>query len=86
METKIMGIGELQKHIAILTRLRESVQVVDRRRRKPVAMIYPYRQGAGIRRLAGKYRDRIRPGDQSWEQMREAALTAAWDGKYGLSD
>ena len=86
METKIMGIGELQKHIAILTRLRESVQVVDRRRRKPVAMIYPYRQGAGIHRLAGKYRDRIRSGNQGWAEMREAALKAAWGEKYGLSD
>lgn len=86
METKIMGIGELQKRIAILTRLRESVQVVDRRRRKPVAMIYPYRQGAGVRRLAGKYRDRIEGRHKDWIEMREAALTAAWDRKYGLSD
>ena len=83
------GLSEIQKNIAMLTTLSEPLQVLDKRRKRIVATVYPQLVTHNAQRLAGKYRDRI-PADlrsasfdsAAFEQARGAAMLAAMQEKY----
>lgn len=82
------GLSEIQKNIAILTRLTEPLQIVDKRRRQIIATVYPRLVTHNTQRLAGKYRDRIPAAlrTTSFEEAREAAMLAVMKEKYGVAD
>ncbi len=80
-----IGIGEIQKNTAIFNNLSETLQIVDKRRKKVLALVYPIERDSVVDRLAGKYRDRIEASDLSWEEIKEAAMRDAMRQKYGLS-
>ncbi|WP_456453157.1 hypothetical protein [Hydrogenimonas sp.] len=81
-----IGVGEIQKNIALLTQLTEAVEVVDKRRKESVAVIYPIRRPSVVQRLAGKYRKRIEHPVEDLKSAKEEAMARAMKEKYGLSD
>ncbi len=80
-----VGIGEIQKNTAIFNNLSETLQIVDKRRKKVLALVYPIKRDSVVERLAGKYRDRIETSDLSWDEIKETAMKEAMSEKYGLS-
>ena len=80
-----LGIGEIQKNSAVFSNLTEAMQIVDKRKKRVVAMVYPVNRVSVIDKLAGKYRRRIKRSDLDFAQIKEAAMHAAMEEKYGLS-
>jgi len=81
-----IGIGEIQKNIALLTQLSEAVEVVDKRRKERVAVIYPVHRSSVVERLAGKYKKYIEHAAEDLKYVKEEAIARAMREKYGLSD
>ena len=46
---KSVSIGDIQKNISILTKLKEPILVVDKRKNKKTAIIYPINKSLYIR-------------------------------------
>jgi hypothetical protein len=80
-----VGIGEIQKNTAIFANLTEAITIVDKRRKRNLAIVYPIQKESTIARLAGKYRNRVEPSDLDFEQIRELAIEEAMKEKYGIS-
>ncbi|MCK9372706.1 MAG: hypothetical protein M0P91_05870 [Sulfuricurvum sp.] len=79
-----MGVGQIQKNISILTTLTEAIRIVDKRRNKTVAIVYPASSSASILSLAGKYKDRVEAA-ADLTAAKESAMMEAMGEKYGLS-
>jgi predicted phosphoribosyltransferase len=77
-----IGIGELQRDTSIITKLREAIKVVDKRKKQEVAIIYPIASNDVISKLAGKYANRI-DSTISLDQIKTDAMTQALSEKYG---
>ncbi|OGT91132.1 MAG: hypothetical protein A2286_04345 [Gammaproteobacteria bacterium RIFOXYA12_FULL_61_12] len=82
------GLAEIQKNIAILTRLTEPLQILDKRRKQIIATVYPRLATHNARRLAGKYCNRIPAAlrNATFEEARETALLVVMKEKYGAAD
>ena len=80
-----VGIGEIQKNSAMFSNLSETFQIVDKRKRQVLAMVYPVNNTSIIHKLAGKYKDKVQPTNLSFEKIKESAMTSAMKEKYGLS-
>ena len=80
-----ISIAQLQKNISIITNANEPIELVDKRKNKKVAIIYPLKERGSIARLAGKYSKKAKRSI-SYKEAREKALSKAWSEKYGLSD
>jgi len=79
-----MGIGEMQKNISILNSLKEVIKIVDKRRKKTVAIIYPATKAGPICELRGKYKTRISEPIDDLEEAKAKAMMLAMEEKYGL--
>jgi CheY-specific phosphatase CheX len=80
-----MGVGQIQKNISILTTLSEAIRIIDKRRNKTVAIVYPASSASSILTLAGKYKTSV--GDTTdLKNAKELAMMMAMGEKYGLSD
>ncbi len=79
-----ISIGEIQKNISLLTKLEEPITIVDKRRNKSVAVVYPTKQHSIVSSLAGKYKGRVQ-SINDLESAKEEALKEAFGEKYGLS-
>ena len=79
-----MGVGQIQKNISILTTLTEAIRIVDKRRNKTVAFLYPASTSSSILSLAGKYKNRVE-GVSDLTIAKESAMMEAMGEKYGLS-
>lgn len=80
-----MGVGQIQKNISILTTLSEAVRIIDKRRNKTVAIVYPASSASSILTLAGKYKKNVE-GTTDLKSAKESAMMMAMGEKYGLSD
>jgi hypothetical protein len=80
-----VGVGEIQKNSAIFSGLRETIQIVDKRRNKVLAMVYPMERVSVIGKLAGKYRHRVDKTEKSFDEIRNIAMERAMKEKCGLS-
>ena len=80
-----ISIGELQKNISLLTQLTEAFTIVDKRKNKSVATVYPIKKNSIVSLMAGKYRNRVQRVD-NLEEAKEIAMSRALGEKYGLSD
>ena len=78
-----ISIGEIQKNISLLTKLTDTITIVDKRKNKNVAIVYPIKQHSIISSLAGKYHDRVQKVDDL-EKAKEEALKEAFREKYDL--
>ena len=85
-----IGIGELQKNMGILTHLTEALTIVDKRKNKEVAVVYPIESTMSniVDELAGKYAKYAKNVDanKSFQEIKEEAMMAAMKEKYGFSD
>ena len=85
-----IGIGELQKNMGILTHLTEALTIVDKRKNREVAVVYPVEsmRTSIVGELAGKYAKYAKniDADKSFQEIREEAMMAAMKDKYGFSD
>ena len=80
-----VGIGEIQKNTSMFANLDETIQIIDKRKKQVLAMVYPVREQSVINNLAGKYKDRIPKTELSLEEIKEKAMMDAMGDKYGLS-
>jgi hypothetical protein len=79
-----ISIGEIQKNISLLTHLTEAFTIVDKRKNKSVATVYPIKQNSIISSMAGKYKDRV-VKVENLEMAKEMAMMEVLGEKYGLS-
>ena len=80
-----IGIGELQKNTSIFSNLTEVIEIIDKRSKRSLAMVYPVKKLSIVTKLAGKYRNRIEKSNVSMDEIREIAMRTAMEEKYGLS-
>ncbi len=80
-----VGIGDIQKNTAILSNLTDVIQVVDKRKKQVVAMVYPSHRGSIIHKLAGKYKERVPGTELTFDEIKAVAYEEAMREKYGLS-
>ena len=84
-----IGISEIQKNISLLTKLKEAITIVDKRKNREVAIIYPLsgaREGSVVESLANKYSNKSTVQIEDLEKAKEEAMMMAMREKYGLSD
>ncbi len=79
-----ISIGELQRNISILKNLTEPLEVVDKRSKKVVAVIYPQKESSIVEQLAGSLKSDIVVEDL--EDAIEKAKLEYLKEKYGFSD
>ncbi len=80
-----IGVGEIQKNTSIFTHMTESIQIVDKRKRQVLAMVYPVKERSVIKNLAGKYKNRVQNSKLSLDEIKEISMMEAMGEKYGLS-
>jgi len=80
-----IGIGEIQKNSSIFSNLTETMQIIDKRKKQVLAMVYPIQNVSVVDTLAGKYRKRVEPTETDFETIKESAMQIAMEEKYGLS-
>lgn len=78
-----IGIGEIQKNSSIFSNLTEVMQIIDKRKKQVLAMVYPIQNQSVIDSLAGKYKDVIKPTSLSFDEIRKSAMDIAMTEKYG---
>ncbi len=76
-----IGIGEIQKNTALLSTLSEAIEIIDKRKKQCVAIVYPVKGNSIVSKLAGKYKDRVKT--DNLEQAKEEAMRLAMSEKYG---
>lgn len=79
-----VGIGEIQKNSAIFSNLTEAMQIVDKRKKEVVAIVYPVKKQSVINKLAGKYKERVINKGLNLNKIKEQAMFEAMKEKYDL--
>ena len=79
-----ISIGELQRNISILKNLKEPLEVVDKRTKKVIAVIYPKKKNNIVQKLAGSLKSDVVVEDL--ESAIEKAKYEHLKEKYGFSD
>ncbi len=80
-----VGIGEIQKNSSIFSNLTETMQIIDKRKKQVLAMVYPIQNISVVDKLAGKYKNRVKPTQIDIKTIKESAMQIAMEEKYGLS-
>jgi len=80
-----IGIGEIQKNSSIFSNLTETMQIIDKRKKQVLAMVYPIQNVSVVDTLAGKYKKRVKPIKRDFKSIKESAMQVAMEEKYGLS-
>ena len=78
-------IGEIQKNTSVFANMTEAIQIIDKRKKQVLAMVYPVKEQSVIKKLSGKYKDRVQKSEMSLEEIKEFSMTEAMREKYGLS-
>jgi hypothetical protein len=86
-----IGIGELQKNVGMLAHLKEALTVVDKRKNKKVAVIYPidYDHDDVVEEMAQTFRQRARQRGiviEDLERAKSEAMHEALGERYGFAD
>jgi ACT domain-containing protein len=82
---KSVSIGDIQKNISLLTQSSNPFTIIDKRKNKKVAIVYPIKSHSIISSIAGKYKDRVKPC-KDLERAKEIAIKEMIEDKYGLSN
>ena len=77
-----IGIGEIQKNSSVFSNLTEAMQIIDKRKKQVLAMVYPIQNQSVIDSLAGKYRDKVKPTDLRIDEIKKSAMLSAMQDKY----
>ena len=81
-----LSIGDIQKNISLLTKQQDIFAIVDKRKNKRVAIVYPIKENSIISSLAGKYKNRVKQKNVDLQEAKEIAMYEAMREKYGLSN
>jgi hypothetical protein len=86
-----IGIGELQKNVGILAHLNEALTVVDKRKNKKIAVIYPIDQTRDdiVETMAQAFRQRARKRGiviEDLDRAKTEAMQEALGERYGFAD
>lgn len=84
-----IGIGDIQKNTALLSNLTESLEIVDKRRKRTVAIVHPVKKINITSKLAGKYKNQLSAKPLTTKQLnkaKEQVMLAMMEEKYGLTD
>lgn len=82
---KTIGIGDIQKNTSIFNNLTEAIEIVDKRKKQTVAVVYPVKRTQIVSKLAGKYKHKISK-IVDMKDIKEIAMRAAMEEKYGGPD
>ncbi len=80
-----IGIGEIQKNSSIFSNLTEVIQIIDKRKKIVLAMVYPIENTSVVNTLAGKYRDKVEPTELTLQEIKTLAIESEMEKKYALS-
>lgn len=83
---KTIGIGDIQKNTSIFNNLTEAIEIVDKRKKQTVAVVYPFKRVHIVHKLAGKYKNRVSKSTDDIKVIKEAAMRMAMEEKYGYTD
>ena len=78
-----IGIGEIQKNSSVFSNLTEAIQIIDKRKKQVLAMVYPVQKQSIVDTLAGKYKNRIESTSLTFQEIKEKAMLSAMEEKYG---
>ncbi len=88
-----IGIGDIQKNTAIFTTLTETLEIVDKRRKRTVAIVYPVTKTSIVSKLAGKYQKQVSAlssipslTTEELNKAKEQVMLEAMEEKYGFTD
>ena len=86
-----IGIGELQKNMGILTQLTEALTIIDKRKNKEIAVVYPVNHDRYnmVEEMSRKFQLRAKNRGiviEDLEKAKEDAMMEAMKEKYGFSD
>lgn len=87
-----IGIGELQKNMGMLTHLTEALTIVDKRKNKEIAVIYPVdnsHETNTIEKMSKRLQERaIKRGIviEDLDKAKEKSIMKAMEEKYGFTD
>jgi len=82
---KSVSIGDIQKNISLLTKSSKPFAILDKRKNKKVAIVYPIKSHSIVSSMAGKYKNRVKPC-KDLEKAKEIAMKKAMEDKYGIFD
>lgn len=80
-----IGIGEIQKNSSIFSNLTEVIQIIDKRKKQVLAMVYPIQNQSVIDSLSGKYKNKIKKTSLSMQEIKDSAMLSAMKDKYDIS-
>jgi TRAP-type C4-dicarboxylate transport system substrate-binding protein len=88
---RTIGIGELQKNMGILTHLTEALTIVDKRKNKEIAVVYPVNNNKHnmIEEMSRKFQKKFKERGiviKDLDKAKEDAMMEAMKEKYGFSD
>jgi len=81
-----LSIGDIQKNISLLTKQQEVFAIIDKRKNKRVAIVYPIQKNSIISTMAGKYKNRVKQKNVDLQEAKEIAMNETMREKYGLSN
>ena len=79
---KTIGISDIQKNTSIFNNLTEAIEIVDKRKKQTVAVVYPVKRTGIVNKLAGKYKNRLLKSTDL-TLIKESAMNLAMEDKYG---
>jgi len=88
---RTIGIGELQKNMGILTHLTEALTIVDKRKNKEIAVVYPVNNDKHnmIGEMSRKFRKKSKERGiviEDLDKAKEDAIMESMKEKYGFTD
>jgi len=88
---RTIGIGELQKNMGILTHLTEALTIIDKRKNKEIAVVYPANHDRHnmVEEMSRKFQRRAKKRGiviENLEKAKEDAMMEAIKAKYGFTD
>jgi len=78
-----IGIGEIQKNSSVFSNLTEAIQIIDKRKKQVLAMVYPVQKQSIVDSLAGKYKDKVGSTSLTLQEIKEITMLNVVDKKYG---
>ncbi|MCT7487143.1 hypothetical protein N5T98_10580 [Aliarcobacter cryaerophilus] len=67
-----MSIEEIKKDTSVFANITEAIQIIDKR--QVLAIVYPVKEQSVIKKLSGKYKNRVQKSDMSLEEIKEFSI------------
>jgi 23S rRNA A2030 N6-methylase RlmJ len=67
-----VSIEEIKKDTSVFANITEAIQIIDKR--QVLAIVYPVKEQSVIKKLSGKYKNRVQKSDMSLEEIKEFSI------------